>query len=163
MKITGKIADNTLIDPSPRHLTPRIWIVVADQRTARIFRNVGQDLESIGEAFPTQIQRKIGLSDNSMGRIISFGGAHHKLAPHAQPVGVDAINFAHDLSLWLENAAHNGLFDRLILVAAPKTLGNLRKMLGKSVLARITAEVNKELTKLSEKNLQEELKEIVWF
>ena len=162
MRMTGTIPEN--LESPHHHKAPRIWIVVADQRIARIFQKTGSNrLELIGEAFPTKTQRVKGKPDNSMGRVISFGGAHHKLEPHAKPGRHDAENFAHDLSLWLENAVREDLFDRLVLVAAPKTLGDLRQRLSKSVQSRITAEVNKELTKFSEKALQEELKEIVWF
>ncbi len=166
MKFKNKIVEETLKVQSPaaHHKVPRIWIVVADQRIARIFRKNGDGLELIGEALPTKTERKKGMPDNSMGRVISLGGSpRHKLTPHLEPGRHDAQIFAHDLSVWLENAVRNDLFDRLVLVAAPKTLGDLRQRLSKSVQSRVTAEVNKELTKFSEKALQEELKEIVWF
>lgn len=141
----------------------RIWIVVADERIARIFRRERNSLELIGEAFPTRIQRKKGMPDDSMGRVASFGGARHKLEPSAEPGRRDAENFAHDLCVWLEGALNKNSFDRLVLIAAPRTLGDIRQRLKKAVQTRIMAEINKELTKLNEKDLQEELKELLWF
>ena len=51
----------------------------------------------------------------------------------------------------------------LSLVAAPKTLGDLRKVMKQQVHARVIAEINKDLTKLDIRALQEELKKIIWF
>lgn len=165
MKIRGKIAEGPLKDEhnASHHKIARIWIIVADQRIARIFRRTGKDLELIGEASPARTQRQKGIPNSSMGRVVSFSGARHKLEPSAEPGKRDAVNFAHKLSLWLEYAVQNDLFDRLVLIAAPKTLGDLRQHLSKAVQVRITAEVSKELTKLNEKELLEELKELVWF
>ena len=168
MKITGKITDDVFASEETikhflNHKIPRVWIVIADNRIARIFRKVGKRLELIGEALSTPLHLKKGTPDNSMGRVVSYGGSRHKLEPHEQPGNADAINFANDLSLWLERAVQHNFFDRLVIVAAPKTLGNLRQRLGKSVLSRVSAEMNKELTKFNEKDLEEELKEILWF
>lgn len=167
MKVTGKIShiiDEDIEKVTLRHRPPHIWVIVADKRIARIFCKYGQKLELIGEASPTKTERKNGMPDDSMGRVISHGGTvRHKLEPHEMPGHHDAILFAHDLSVWLENAAKNGLYDRLVLIAAPKTLGYLRERLGQAVQSRIIAEVNKDLTKLNEKALQKQLKEIVWF
>jgi protein required for attachment to host cells len=51
---------------------------------------------------------------------------------------------------------------RLVLIAAPQTLGELRKILSKPVQMRIVTEVDKDLTKMSDKDLQVELEKIVW-
>ena len=166
MKLQGKITQTTSINakPSGHHKIPRVWIVVADQRVARIFKKSNSHLELIGEALPTHRQRAKGMSDDSMGRVTSLhASAHHKLIPPQEPGRQDEMNFAHDLSAWLEEAVQSDLFDRLILAAAPRTLGDLRPRLHKTVQDRVIAEINKELTKMNERQLFEELKEIVWF
>ncbi len=171
MKLKGKIVESDLSDlnkeeySSGHHKIPRIWIVVADSAGARIFKKNSHGLELIGEATPKKTEREKGTPNRSLGRISSSGGAsiHHRLEPHLPPGRHDATTFTHDLSQWLEQAVQENAFDRLVLVAAPKTLGDLRKQLGEHVQARIMAEVNKELTKMPEKALLEELKEIVWF
>jgi hypothetical protein len=57
MKLEGKITQIASIDtqPSGHHKIPRIWIVVADQRIARIFKKSDSHLELIGEALPIRI------------------------------------------------------------------------------------------------------------
>lgn len=166
MKLQGKITQiaSTDTQPSGHHKIPRVWIVVADQRIARIFKKSNSHLELIGEALPTHRQRAKGMPDDSMGRVTSLHAyAHHKLTPTQEPGRQDAMNFAYDLSAWLEEAVQSDLFDRLILVAAPRTLGDIRPRLHKTVQDRVIAEINKELTKMNERQLFEELKEIVWF
>jgi protein required for attachment to host cells len=166
MKIKGKITSKDVSGAEllNHHKVPRVWIVVADQRIARIFKKTNSHLELIGEALPIKKHRAKGMHDDSMGRVTSLhASAHHKLIPPQEPGRQDAMNFAHDLSAWLEEAVQSDLFDRLVLVAAPRTLGDLRPRLHKTVQDRVIAEVNKELTKMNENQLFEELKEIVWF
>ena len=166
MKIKGKMTSGNTSGPEriSHHKVARVWIVVADKRIARIFRKSNSHLELIGEALPTNRQRAKGIPDNSMGRVTSLHGSqHHKLTPHMQPGRSDAVHFAQDLSSWLEEAVQKDSFDRLVLIAAPKTLGDIRSCLHKTVHNRIIAEVNKELTQINEKQLEEELKNIILF
>lgn len=54
--------------------------------------------------------------------------------------------FAADLADKLYERAHKGEFDRLVLVAAPKILGELRDQLHQEVTDKIVAEIPKTLT-----------------
>jgi len=54
--------------------------------------------------------------------------------------------FAGELAEALYRHAHAKLFDRLVIIAPPKVLGNLRKSLHAEVSARVAAEIPKELT-----------------
>jgi protein required for attachment to host cells len=54
--------------------------------------------------------------------------------------------FADELAQALYRHAHANLFDRLIIIAPPKILGNLRKAFHAEVADRIAAEIPKELT-----------------
>jgi protein required for attachment to host cells len=54
--------------------------------------------------------------------------------------------FAGELAEALYRYAHADLFDKLVIIAPPKVLGNLRKALHAEVTARIAAEIPKELT-----------------
>lgn len=54
--------------------------------------------------------------------------------------------FAGELAEALYRHAHANLFDKLVIIAPPKVLGNLRKALHAEVIARVTAEIPKELT-----------------
>ena len=54
--------------------------------------------------------------------------------------------FASDLAERLYKMAHAGKFERLVLVASPQVLGNLRDEMHKEVLDRIVGEIPKTLT-----------------
>jgi len=50
-------------------------------------------------------------------------------------------------------------FDHLVLVAPPSTLGDLRKMLPKSALSKVTAELAQDLVKTPHSELVRKLKD----
>ncbi|MBN8991349.1 MAG: host attachment protein [Rhizobiales bacterium] len=54
--------------------------------------------------------------------------------------------FAGELAEALYRYNHANLFEKLVLIAPPKVLGNLRKSLHAEVIARVTGEIPKELT-----------------
>ncbi|MBR1155062.1 host attachment family protein [Bradyrhizobium sp. JYMT SZCCT0428] len=54
--------------------------------------------------------------------------------------------FAGELADALYRHAHANLFQKLVIIAPPKVLGNLRKALHAEVIARVIAEIPKELT-----------------
>ncbi len=65
--------------------------------------------------------------------------------------------FAAEIADALYRSAHAKQFQRLIIVAPPKVLGTLRKLLHKEVLERVEAEVPKELATCSVADIQSEL------
>lgn len=149
---------------SGHHKVPRIWIVIADRSIAKIFSKAGASLEMIGEAVPS----KDGAEDpqnREMGR--TKGAAEKfrniKYEPSMSASRRNAFKFAHEIAHWLDNALVNEAFDRLIFVAPPQTLGDLRQAASKAVASRLIAEINKDLTHLSEKDLHEGLEKITWF
>ena len=75
----------------------------------------------------------------------------------------EILLFAHQISDWLDKAVWEDAFDRLVLVAAPQILGELRHIMKHPVHARVIAEINKDLTKMNERDLREELLKILWF
>jgi protein required for attachment to host cells len=54
--------------------------------------------------------------------------------------------FADEIAAVLYRHAHANLFDKLVIIAPPKILGNLRKAFHAEVIDRIAAEIPKELT-----------------
>jgi protein required for attachment to host cells len=54
--------------------------------------------------------------------------------------------FAGELAEALYRHAHANLFEKLVIIAPPKVLGNLRKALHAEVAERVAAEIPKELT-----------------
>lgn len=54
--------------------------------------------------------------------------------------------FADDLAEMLYRDAHRGAFDKLVIVAPPQTLAELRAKMHKEVTSRIVAEIDKDFT-----------------
>jgi protein required for attachment to host cells len=120
--------------PSGPHKAPRIWILVADSQHIRLLKKDGHHLKLLEE---------------------------QKL--HSDHSGKGELKLAHDIADRLDASAHAHAYDRLILAAPPHMLGDLRKILSHTVQARIAAEIDKDLTKMNDAVLHEELKKIVWF
>jgi protein required for attachment to host cells len=86
---------------------------------------------------------------------------HHKYEPHFGASQYQELFFTHQLAQWLEVAVNENAFDRLVLIAAPRTLGNLRKSLSKRVHAHVVAEISKVMTKHTEEMLCKELSHVL--
>ena len=61
----------------------------------------------------------------------------------------------------LDAGVENGAFDRLVLVAAPATLGDLRAMISKRVAALVVGEIQHDLTKTPNSEVGPHLKDVL--
>lgn len=147
--------------PVPHARAERIWIVVADSKIARIFKKNGR-LKLFEEMARGAASEK-DITNKTVGRSAGPGGGRHKREPHMEQSRGEELAFVGEICDWLDAAEKRDDFDRLVLVAAPRTLGELRDCMSEAIQLRIVAEVDKELTRLDEKDLQEALSEIVWF
>ncbi|MBU6476229.1 MAG: host attachment protein [Alphaproteobacteria bacterium] len=162
MQWTGRIAGENLKDIDKPHLSarhhkvPRVWMVVMDDRVVKIFRKSGPRLECLGLATPSAADAL--LTNRSVGRVVSSSTSaiHHKYEPHAAERYRHNISFTHALAQWLGAALELNAFDHLVIAAAPRTLGNLRKALGGKVRAAILSEISKDLTRHPEEDLKKE-------
>lgn len=154
MKLSGKMSDKDAAkivkqaDVVHQHKIPRIWVLIADAHTAKVFKREGEKLEMIAGMQPT---------------FRHFADMKDKSEPYAHDTHTDSKEFASEIALWLDNALRSNSYDRLVLIAAPRMLGNLRHAIGHNVHDHIVAEVDKDLTKMPEHELQAELAKIVWF
>ena len=171
MKMSGKIANDGFEAVSGDHFVtrhhkiPRIWVVLADRHIMRVFMKPDGKLEQIAEAHPGGEGIGMKAAGHDGGKIASSANMHirHRLESGKTPDEKEEIKFVRDMAVWLDQAVEANSFDRLILAASPKMLGDLRKTLSDSVQSRIVAQIDKDLTKMQEKDLLEELQEIVWF
>ena len=171
MKLTGKLLDEGLVSFTKKpplksgRKTPRIWILVADNHLARVYKKNYNRMELIGEAEPEESLIESEINNKTMGRIASAAGStvHHKFEPHTNASRQEELTFAREISDFLEQVETADVFDRLIIIAPPKMLGDLRSNFSKLVKNRIVAEVDKDLTKLNDKDFEEALKKIIGF
>ncbi len=160
MKLSGTLAEKGIhaFDAEPHksqgHDIPRIWLIVADREHAILFRKTPAGLERIADA---QKGHSKGKHDDGKGT--GFHGYDAKSAHQHHGDGA----FIQNLAAWLDTAEREHVFDRLVLVAAPRTLGYFRESLSKNVFSRVAAEVDKDLTKLPEAEIKDHLKDVIWF
>lgn len=124
------------------------WVLVADGEKALFLENHG-DAEAPNlrvrrkeeQENPKSIEQaanRPGRMSDSQGNLSAFEDTDwHALAKD---------RFAQDLADLLYARAHKGLFERLVIVAAPGVLGELRRTMHKAVSSRVVAEIPKVLT-----------------
>jgi len=80
------------------------------------------------------------------GRSFASAGTHRSAMEQTDWHQLAEDRFVGEVAERLYKHAHAGRYDKLIVVAPPKVLGNLRKAFHKEVSDRISAEIPKELT-----------------
>lgn len=137
------------------------WILIADGAHARIYANhgPGKGIEAVeGGKFDGDHRPDRELMSDKPGRTHeSVGDTRHAYAPPTDPHRELKREFSENLAEMLDKELAEKSFDRLVLVAAPKTLGDLRQALSEQVKAKLYAELDKDLTKTPAKELPEHL------
>ncbi|MBK1698456.1 host attachment protein [Rhodovibrio salinarum] len=139
----------------------RTWILVADGARARFLENHGPG-KGLEAALDSEMQQHLPpnreLVTDKPGRGSSpASGGRHAVAPRTDWHTFEKERFAHQVAETLDHARTEGRFDRLVLVAPPKTLGWLREQLSKPTYAKVTGEIAKDLTNASDADLKEQL------
>jgi len=141
------------------------WILVADGARAHIVKNEGpgKGLAAVMDHdFATSHvpSREYGTDKPGRG-FESADGARHGKEPRIDFHTYEKTRFAKMIADNLERAADRNAYDRLVLVAPPKTLGDLRKALGMEAGSRVSGELNKDLTHLDIHELSRHLELLV--
>jgi protein required for attachment to host cells len=126
------------------------FVVVADGKKMLFLRNEG-DAE-----FPKlEVERKVEQADladreqktDAPGRTFdASGGAGRSAYEEVDFHQLEEDRFAHETAEMLRKRALRNEFESLIIVAPPRTLGELRKHYHKEVEKRLAGEIAKDLT-----------------
>jgi protein required for attachment to host cells len=124
-------------------------VLVGDGQKALFLRNKGSafEVDLVVEQILEQdnpATREQGT--DRPGRATASPGVARSAMEQADWHHIAKERFANDIAKALYHHAHAKLFDRLIIVAPPKILGQLRKSFHAEVIDRIAAEIPKELT-----------------
>lgn len=141
------------------------WILIADGVKARIVANdgAGKGLAPVpSHAMSTAPHAaRDGYSDRP-GRVQeSVGASRHAIQPRLDWHRFEKQQFAKSVALMLDAEAGKGAFDRLVLVAPPRTLGDLRGALAAATRAKVTGEIDKDLTHLGDHDLPAHLAKVI--
>jgi protein required for attachment to host cells len=170
--------------PMPVQRNPVTWIVVADGRQARIFmpRHVERHIPMSGNARHHHYQERHELElqpvfarplhaesvdrydfgRDQLGRVFeSASTARHMAEPRIDVRQEIKADFMKSVARELEKARGRNAFDRLVLVAPPKTLGELKKHLGQSLQACVVSTLAKDLTHYQNHELVRQLEEVL--
>ena len=141
------------------------WILVADGARARVLMNrgIGKGLQpaidgEMAHALPPT--RELGT--DRPGRTQQRGtGGRHAIQPHVDWHRFEKEKFSREMAALLDAAAERGAFDRLVLIAPPRTLGDLRAALGAKARGKLHAEMDKDLTHVALHDLPGYLADVV--
>ncbi|WP_108881520.1 host attachment protein [Anderseniella sp. Alg231-50] len=143
----------------------RTWILLADGTRARIVCNSGpgKGLDEVrGMEFEGENVRSGDIMADRPGRTFDSAGAHrHAMEPPSDPQREAKRSFAAELVAGLQDQLQAHAFDRLVLVAAPATLGDIRKVLPKPLLAVVYGEIPKNLVHVPNKELGDHLADVL--
>ncbi len=140
-----------------------IWVVTANASRARIWAAdkpaSGLSLVREMEA-PEARMHERELTTDLPGRAFDSGGqGRHAMEQEVSPKEEAARRFARELGEQLAEAAREGAFDKLYLIAAPSFLGMLREHAREGLNGREIVEVDKDYTTLEGQELRQRLPE----
>lgn len=126
-----------------------IWVLIADGEKALFLKNKGDvtypDLTLVCEMHEENPETREQGTDRP-GRYRDATGAHKSGFEETDWHRIGKERFATEIAERLSMLAQRDRFQKIILVAPPLVLGELRKHFAKDVLDRIAAEVPKTLT-----------------
>ena len=112
-------------------------VAVSDGEKLNLFRNTGEEAEPRLTSVP-----HAQVEENHSG----VGSQHHSNASNPEDGAVDKAGFAAGVAKILNAQVAAGKISKLIVIAAPKTLGELRKHFDKKLEAHLVGEIAKDLT-----------------
>jgi protein required for attachment to host cells len=132
------------------------WILVANASGAKIYANRGinKGLEKQGEfSHPDSRKKSSELVTDRAGHMQSVGNGHGARQPAANPKQSVHENFARKLAQYLEQSRAANMYERLILVAEPHFRGLINSALGAQVRSLISGAIDRDYTKVSDREL----------
>jgi protein required for attachment to host cells len=141
------------------------WVLVADSARAHVYRLKRDEKvlvpawqhEPVGSRRPS---KAIG-SDRPGRTFDSVGGGRHAKEPPTDPARYEKERFAREVIERLEDDMKRHAFEKLIIVAAPQFLGDLRAAMSPQLAGCVELELNKDLSKLQPSEIFEHLRDVI--
>lgn len=114
------------------------WVVVADHKKAHVYQRTNSGIE------------RIPNTDTCCSRPFPEEGT-----------GREDV-FLRDLAKWLNAAEREQAFDRLVLIAPPATLEEIRALLGENVNTRVCEGLDRDIEQVTQDEIEDHLTEVVW-
>ena len=120
-------------------------VVVADGKKINLFHNTGDEAQPKLTALP-----HAHVDDSHKGS----GARHHSNSANPDDSRIDEDGFAAGVAAFLNKEVGAGKIGKLVVVAAPRTLGELRKHFDAKLSAHLIGEIAKDLTGHSAHDLE---------
>jgi len=138
-----------------------LWILVADSSRAKIYE-AGLTLETLTEIRDlihgeSAIAKRGLTSDLPGSNRGSDSASRHHFEPHTGIKEHEAAIFAREINSILDQGRCQGNYEKLVLVAAPDFLGQLRTGMNPQVHKLVVHEVAKNIVKLPVEDLRRAL------
>lgn len=136
-----------------RKIEPLTWILTADGQHARTWewKNANVSLALVADLISsaeTVSSFSRDLKSDRPGRsFASVGARRSAMEPPHDPHELEKTKFAAKLAESLDAALKQGRFRRLIVIAPPRMLGDLRSHYSKQLAEAVIGEVDKDLMK----------------
>lgn len=131
----------------------KTWVLVANAACARLFEagsSDGQMVELAGFASPESRLHGSEFTSERAGRVQeSATSARHGIEPRVDPHDKASMQFAHGLAEMLERGRVEHEYARLVLVAPPRFLGQLRGALAEQVSRLVVESLDKDVSRAS--------------
>ena len=145
--------------------TGKTWILIADGGHARILETIGHGhaLSQVHEmTFETELPPNREIDTDRPARTHqSIGHTRHAVGQKTDPHRELKRTFAQETVARLEAGLVSKAFSRLVVVAPPVTLGDLRHAMSKALADHIAAEVDKDLVKVPNDEIRSHLRDVV--
>jgi protein required for attachment to host cells len=129
----------------------RTYILIADGARAHILLSEGRGkplTEVLGSEQRLDLKPDHEISAERPGRVHESANMERHAIERDDLHRREKERFAQSLAAGLDRRLADGEYDRLVVAAAPETLGVIRSALSEKVRAVIMAEIAKDLTKL---------------
>lgn len=141
------------------------WVLVADGQRAQIYRSEGwgHGLHPVdGAHFDGKVPASHDLGTDKPGRVYSRAKGRPSAVGEADSLHRAAKEkFVKSVAGLVDKASHEGAFDRLVVVAPPEALGEIRATLSGQTKKKIVHELHKDLTHLPLAELQKQLSALI--
>ena len=141
------------------------WVLIADGAQARVLSNdgPGRGLKRVaGLTFEGDRRRTSEMVSDQRGRSFdSVGEGRHGMEPPTDPQRDAKASFAGELADMLDAKLAALAYDRLIVIAAPATLGDLRQAMSDHVAKTLHAELDKDLTNTPDPDIAKHLEDVL--
>ena len=148
-------------------MTATTWILAADGNQARLLKGVnllkdGQQSPE-QEIFRWEPKKAQDIMADRPGRShSSVGHGRSAMEYSSDPVREEQQKFTAEIAGRIDDYAAEGAFDRLVVCAAPQTLGDLRSKLSDRARTLTTAEIDRNFSNLPTQKLISSVRTIMF-